>query len=305
MDRREVKLEEMLKALIERGGFTRNRQAILDQVGVSAGGLSQYTLGKTRPSFEKLVALSDFFGVSLDYLVFGDPISPLVDQGPVHRQVEHAFNAMQTQATQHADLVARVGRVLADRIDEVTREMLDSATAGREGLIEADEILRAERYCRQADIITMSLGSNVIDVDEGDPAAGLFLDVVATNLIKDSRYRFLLAGDAAADDSAVSSFRELLAAHGAGDDELGRCQFRRTTMPVVAGAVLYRLDVTALELEAPALHTQFAKYLDDEGRLGYLNNPNNPDLAAMVMSPAHAQFTRKNFEQLWLQGAIL
>ncbi len=123
---REVKLEEMLNSLIERGGYSRNRQAILDAVGVTAAALSQYARGHTRPSFQKLVALADFFGVSLDYLVYGEPVSAPVDPGPLAKYVEHALADVQARASRHSDLMARIGRVLTDRIDhrrERTREL--------------------------------------------------------------------------------------------------------------------------------------------------------------------------------------
>lgn len=91
MIKREVKLETMLNSLIERGGYSRNRQPILDSIHVTAAALSQYTRGRTRPSFDKLTALADFFGVSLDYLVYGEPTSTPVDPAPITRYVEQAL----------------------------------------------------------------------------------------------------------------------------------------------------------------------------------------------------------------------
>jgi len=85
---RAVKLEAMLSSLIERGGYSRNRQPILDAVQISAAALSQYARGQTRPSFQKLIELAAFFGVSLDYLVHGEPVAPVVDAGPLARYVE-------------------------------------------------------------------------------------------------------------------------------------------------------------------------------------------------------------------------
>jgi hypothetical protein len=58
---RAVKLEAMLSSLIERGGYSRNRQPILDAVQISAAALSQYARGQTRPSFQKLIELAAFF----------------------------------------------------------------------------------------------------------------------------------------------------------------------------------------------------------------------------------------------------
>ena len=75
---REVKFGAMLESLIERGGYSRNRKKILSRLGISAAALSQYIRGQTWPSFAKLLAIADFFDVSLDYLVYGQPASGAV-----------------------------------------------------------------------------------------------------------------------------------------------------------------------------------------------------------------------------------
>ena len=63
---REVKFGQMLESLIERGGYNRNRKKILSALGISAAALSQYVREQTRPSFGKLLAIAEFFDVSLD-----------------------------------------------------------------------------------------------------------------------------------------------------------------------------------------------------------------------------------------------
>ncbi len=84
---REVKFGQMLESLIERGGYSRNRKRILSKLGISGAALSQYIREQTWPSFSKLLAIADFFDVSLDYLVYGQPTSSLIDYGPLYRYV--------------------------------------------------------------------------------------------------------------------------------------------------------------------------------------------------------------------------
>jgi len=295
----------MLSSLIERGGYSRNRQSILDAVGVSAAALSQYTRNQTRPSFAKLTALADFFGVSLDYLVYGEPVGTAVDYGPLARYVDHALAEVQARASRHSDLMTRIGRVLADRVDDVARELAASRTAGREGLIQHDEILRVERYCLQVDIVALNLGFDVIDMSEGDAAAGQFLQVVAANLGKGVQYRFLLPGEYADQGAAVGTFRTLLARYVGGDQLHERCTFRRAQQPVLAGAGLYRLDLASLELEEPAVFTQFSQYVDEEDRLGYLMRPNTESGADMLMSGSHTSRACAAFESLWAGAASI
>lgn len=299
MDGRAVKLEEMLNSLIERGGYTRNRGPILKSVGVTAAALSQYTRGRTRPSFEKLVALADFFGVSLDYLVFGKPMSNPVDHGSTVRYVEQAFMDIQSRTNRHSDLVARIGRLLVDRINEVATEILESRTAGIEGLIGQDEILRMERYCNQVDIIATDLNPNVITLAHGEAVPGQFFQAVTANLTRGCGYRFLLAGELGMKSDVVVHFRKLIAEAVGGDRLNEHCSFRRTVFPVMSGIGLYHLDTVTFALEEPWLFTQFSKFILNGTWLGYLNRPNDDSSADMLMSPDYTQRACGAFEALW------
>jgi transcriptional regulator with XRE-family HTH domain len=297
---RKVKLDDMLHRLIERGGYSRNRQAILESVGITAAALSQYTRGHTRPTFHNLVALADFFNVSLDYLVYGEPTSAPPEGGAtVARYVERALADVQSRTTRHSDLVARIGRVLTDRIDGVARELANSPTAGREGLIEQDEVLRMERYCRQVDIVATDLGPNIIAAADGGAEAGQFFQVVVANLARGCRYRFLLTGDASAKPDVVPRFRKMVTEAVGGDQVNEYCSFRRAAHPVMAGSGIYELDITTLAAQEPGLLTQFSAYLFNGTRLGYLNRPNEVSNADMLMSPSYTQRARGTFQALW------
>jgi transcriptional regulator with XRE-family HTH domain len=289
----------MLNGLIERGGYTRNRGPILESVGITAAALSQYTRGRTRPSFEKLMALADFFGVSLDYLVYGEPVSTPVDHGPIARYVEQALNDVQARTTRHSELVARIGRLLVDRISDVATEIAESRTAGIEGLVDQDEVLRIERYCRQADIIATDLGSNIITVAGDEIVPGQFFQVVAANLARGASYRFLLAGELSVRSDSVTRFRDMILEAIGGDRLHANCSFRRTIFPVLGGSGLYQLDVPTFAAEEPWLFTQFSKYLLNGSWLGYLNRPNEDSNADMIMSPDHTAHACDTFEAMW------
>lgn len=300
---REVKLEATLNDLIERGGFNRNRQAILRAVEISSAALSQYTRGRTRPSFQKLVALADFFGVSLDYLVYGEVSGGPVDPGPLAKYVEHALEDVRSRASRHADLLARIGRVLTDRIDSVASELANARSAALEGLIEQDEIIRVERYCQQADIIATDLSPNIIDIAGGEAVAGQFFQVVVANLAKGCRYRFLLAGGLSMAVEKVAIFREMLIESVGGDRVNEHCAFRRTVLPVISGAGLYQLDIAAMAGEEPGLFNQFSGYILNGSGLGYLNSPNDDSKADMLMSQDSLSHTQRTFEELWRAAA--
>jgi len=296
---REVKFGQMLEGLIERGGYSRNRKRILRALDISAAALSQYVREQTRPSFSKLLAIADFFDVSLDYLVYGQPTSnSLIDYGPLYRYVDHALADVQARGSRHSAVVARIGRVLADRIDAVAQELSASPTAAREGLLQDDEVLRLEGYSRQADVLSLNLEFEVIQV-EGGMAAGRFLPVVAANLEKGTAYRFLVPTAVRNWDSTIEACRRLLADQIGGDQVRESCAFRRTSAPVLTGAVLYQLDAVRLEAEEPALRSQIIDYLSEDGWLGCVIRPNNDSNSDMLMDPLHAGRARAAFDALW------
>ena len=56
-----------LKKIRESRSLTQKQLAL--NLGVSESGIQQYELGKRKPAYDKLIALADYFDVSLDYLV--------------------------------------------------------------------------------------------------------------------------------------------------------------------------------------------------------------------------------------------
>ncbi len=302
---REVKFGQMLESLIERGPYNRNRKKILGRLGISGAALSQYIHQQTSPSFGKLLAIADFFDVSLDYLVYGQPASSdPVDYGPLYRYVDHALANIQARSSRHTDVVARVGRALADRIDAVVATELASVPmAAREGLLQDDECLRIERYCRKADILSLDLGFEVIDA-VGGFAAGRFLPVVAANLEKGASYRFLLPRDRIW-DTMVAECRRLLAEQIRGDRVRKGCAFRLTSAPVLAGAALYQLDTVKLQAEEPILYAQIQNYLSEDTWLGCVFRPNNDSNSDMLMDPSHARQARMAFDRMWSSGTAV
>lgn len=65
----EIRFPEVLKSLIKRDGLRLNDLAA--KLEVTKQTISQYTTGKTTPSYKTLVKIASYFGVSLDYLITG------------------------------------------------------------------------------------------------------------------------------------------------------------------------------------------------------------------------------------------
>ena len=295
---REVKFGRMLESLIEHDGSSRSRKRISRELGISGSALSQYIHHQNWPSFLKLLAIADFFDVSLDYLVYGQPgSSALPDYGPLYRYIDHALAGVQARGSRHTAVVARIGRVLVDRIDTVARELAATPAAAREGLIQDDELLRLERYCLQCDLLSLNLDFNVIRA-AGGSAPGRFLSVVAANLEKGTPYRFLLPQGERWNE-IIEDFRRLLSDQIGGDRVRENCAFRMTGVPVSSGILLYRLDTTRLEIEEPALHAQIRDYLDADVWLGCVARTNNDSNSDMVMDPEHVRRAQEAFARMW------
>ncbi len=60
-------LNKRLKELRLRDGITQ--KAVADKIGVTSVSLQRFEYGTARPKLENIIALADFFNVSLDYLV--------------------------------------------------------------------------------------------------------------------------------------------------------------------------------------------------------------------------------------------
>jgi transcriptional regulator with XRE-family HTH domain len=298
---REVKFGQMLESLIALGGYSRNRKRISSRLGISGAALTQYIHQQNWPSFTRLLAIADFFDVSLDYLVYGQPTGgSRTDYGPLYRYFDHALADVQVRGSRHDAVVARIGRMLADRIDEVAAELVTRPGAARDGLIQDDEQLRLERYCHQCDLVSLNLEFDVIQAADG-PAPGRFISVVAANLENGAHYRIILPQDRSW-DATVEDFRQLLADQIGGDRVRENCAFRQTTIPILAGILLYKLDVIRLEAEEPALHAQIRDYLSDDVWLGFVIRPNEDSGSDMLMDPEYASRARDAFEHIWSSG---
>ena len=53
----------------------------------------------------------------------------MTDPGPLYRYVDHALADVQARGSRHTAVVARIGRMLADRIDAVAGELAANPTA--------------------------------------------------------------------------------------------------------------------------------------------------------------------------------
>jgi transcriptional regulator with XRE-family HTH domain len=309
---RESRLPETLAALIEQRGYARNRRAITDAVGVSGSALSQYVRGNATPSLEKVMALADFFGVSLDELVYGTPsLTGGTPESSVLRAVQEAVGRSQAQTAAHSALVARVARQLSDqmaaRIDTATQEALGASSVGGqvlEGVVVDEELVRLEAHALRADIVTIDLDANVIAMPDGDSAEGTFLDVVTVALGRGCQYRFLVSSEPRTRDESIRGFRDLLSERVGEDVVAAQCAIRRAVTPTLLGMGLYQLDTARLRSEDPSTYAQFQSYIDIDGWFGYVIRPMPAAGKDSVMDTRRRTTARAFFESLWTNAEL-
>ena len=78
-------LGEKLKKLRKARGLSQEQLA--DQLNVSRQAISMWELGESTPDTDNLVALSDYYGVSLDYLLRDQEV-PEVSEKVMVREVQ-------------------------------------------------------------------------------------------------------------------------------------------------------------------------------------------------------------------------
>ncbi|WP_216894049.1 helix-turn-helix domain-containing protein [Nocardia alni] len=306
---REVKLGEILSDLIDQGGYRRNRGKICQAVRISPAALSQYLTSRTRPSFEVLVRLADFFGVSLDYLVYGDQIrsSAPPDLGPLVRYVDVSVSRAQEVTRQHSAVVSRVGRVLAEQIDAAVMSAVEGDRPIFAGLLPDDDTTILEMCAEQISIITMDLAADIIVLpDSGQDAAGRYLTIVAQNINAQRRYRFLLPGWLDTDwKELVIRMRNMLIQQCSADSINKCCQFRVTDAPIFSGLGICRLDTASLIMQKPSFFETIRDFVDEDGWISFTLPPSGHFTAHALHDRVHLDNSRKLFEYLWKNSSPL
>lgn len=107
--------EKLLNLRTERG---YSQEYLAEQLGVSRQSISKWELGTTLPEIDKLISISDFFDVSIDYLL----------KSNVKLQQDDSF-----------DRVVLKFLASAQDMDEISKELVDII---KDGVIDSDEMIR-------------------------------------------------------------------------------------------------------------------------------------------------------------------
>lgn len=302
----EIKFPDILRSLIIEQGYSRNRRALLEATGLTSAALSQYLTGRTRPSFEKLVLLSEFFGVSIDYLVFGQRPAPgsTADLHPLSGYLRDLAGDLQSRVSRHTSMVARLTRALTEEIDAKAAALVDSGI-GSGGMVTDEETFTLEGYSEFTCILSLDLAYDLGSFDSHGTEAspGMFTGLVAYNIRRGSKYQFLMPGTVEQWRDRADALRHLLRSLvGDGDAVAQGCAMRVIDAKIFSGVGLYRLNRDALESQQRLIYEQVRDYIDSEGWYGYVIAPNPDFRGDLLLDRDFLQRARVNIETLWKSG---
>lgn len=300
----EIKIEEKLTELL--AVSPRTNTEIANEIGVSTSSLTQYRQGTARPSLHNLVALSQVFDVSLDYLVFGEEhADEELNVDPIVRYMDQSLQDMQVRTAEHTSLVVRVGKHISEKLDEEVNEYLsESSYHHHSGTISDTETLSLERNSKKTKLVLRNFDYNLIDAPCETP--GRFFMTVANNLNQGREYQYLLPKDADTDwSSTVQDFKRLLEEQTSNKVVVrANCQFRVTDAPIVVGFGLYQINIDDFREDNEMLYDFLIDqdYIDGLGRFGYISPPSISGRVDSIMDDEYLSTACDLFDALWKEA---
>ncbi len=301
---REVKLAATLRRLVDESDYRGNRKQISAELGITPAALSQYINGQTTPSVEKLVVLADLFGVSLDYLMFGQDavVGPggTLAYGPLARYMESGLSSMRADIAAQSAFVAKIGAIVTDGI-AAAAQTAAKRPATFYGMLDQDQALELERFSEVSTIAAMDLDADLVRVDsdvEQGVAAGRFLTVVAENLSKKRRYNFVLSSHIQNHESLVRQFRTLLLRQKVSKADVDRCTFSIAADILYVGFCFFEIDVEGLRAHSPVLYQYVESYIGADNRIGYVESPSSDHFGMSLMDDDHKMLATRMLDRL-------
>jgi transcriptional regulator with XRE-family HTH domain len=302
---RNIKFAETLHELLDRDRMSATRKEICRRIGISQAVLSQYLHSKSTPRLTTLVGIAEFFGVDLHFLVFGVQSQPPrpIDLGPFE-YIDKSLAGLHAKNDAYFSAVARITSALAQEVENAARKVVDESNISG-GVVHDNEIFTIEKYSEHTILARLRLDFQ-FDSSAGQPfrtsPGGRFLPLIAKNLSEGRRYTYILPRDVCDWRQPVKEYRKVLSSMGVTDNDMKqRCKIGVTSAPVVAGCVLYRLDMDRLVTECPHLyqHLSLSVVRDRAGAwLGCTLPPSTRLQANPVMDSFHLEQSRTMIERI-------
>ncbi|MEV6843604.1 helix-turn-helix transcriptional regulator [Actinoplanes sp. NPDC051411] len=295
---RNVVFEAVLEDLLNAPSVVGNRKKLARAIGVNEATISHYLHGRIKPSFDVLLAIANFFNVSLDYLVFGErPLAPLQDESTgVRADIRRAVVEASDLRGRQLDMVARISRRLQTQIEEAARSLTEIGDSQRPvGFVTDAEAIGMEACITRMRIMTRLFQS---DTNEGEP--GAFFEVVAENLRRARPYQYLLYGERADWAPQVEKFRLLVERAGLSTELLRESlQFRCVAEELVTSVCILDLDMSLIERREPILLERHRDNISPHGVWAYLSIERADAQGGVTIEPLYLQSTLRQFSRDW------
>ena len=294
--------------ILNNSSYASNRNGLADALGIKNSSLSQYLSGKTKPSFKVLVKMSEILGVSLDYLVFGEieNINDEAEQNLYFKFLDSSLSSIQAKVNANGILMSRISHLLMLKIQEATEEAVKDGLQPIGGIIGDEETMRLEYMSRETLIISRSLMYDIKYREDGKTIPGSYTKVMADNIKKSFRYKFLLPGNKHEWVKTIHDFREVLATLCGSSSMVNEyCQFRTTDEAIFSGLVIYQLNNQELEKKDGFLHARLKDNFIYNDYLGYTIPPSSFVAANTLMDEAHLKYAIEKYNQLFKRGRPL
>jgi transcriptional regulator with XRE-family HTH domain len=297
-----INLSETLDELLSETDMTSVQ--IAEELDISPTSLTHYRQGESKPRLDTVVDLAAILDVSLDYLILGKSHEAReVDTDPVLQYMDQSLHDAQTQTSQYASLVTRIGQRLSDRVDEEVKNHLSENSSDHQfpGMVTRDELMTLEKHSHVTRLLVRSLRYNITEATSETP--GMFFTTVANNLCRGREYQYLLPKQVGKNwKSVVNDLRRALV-NQIGSERAVRtnCHFRVTDHPVAAGYGLYQLVERDLQEDNAILYDFLDEheYITRRGGFGYIITPSSDVQGDVIMDEIHQSGAAASFEELW------
>lgn len=313
-----VHFSERLKRAMANHTSRKSRKEICAQIGVSPATLSSWENGRAFPPANHLVTLAQELELSLDYLLTGKDLRQTAnpDFVPWMTFLDRKMHDHASLSAERVTAMERIGRRLALQVDEAAAAIMreyygserTSALAGS-GILQDDETIRLEGYSMETFLLVLHLDyDHELMTDSfargsrnrvGITSPGRFLPVIADNLRAGRSYQFILPDQMRDWAPIATEYRRLLRAMQVPADLVHeQCRFAVTRLPIASGAILYRLDRSALSAHPTdqLLFQQTERSIDPDGWFGYTPPPSNHLRGDVVMDLEHLRQARRAIE---------
>jgi len=298
--RRTARIGDQIAALLL--AKKMKRSDLISQAGISASALAQYISGKNTPKLETICLLADIFSGALDELICGDNFSSSFNHNPIEEALERRLDALLSRVSERRDLSVRVGMHLAGQIDAAV-QAVNTGSSVPGGFLTDDEIMLLEEISEETWIGSMNLAYDIQE-HNGSIQTGRFTKIVAGNLAKGRKYRFLIPNhiDCYKATSLADNYREVLKeTYKCSPGEIKKCEFRSCRESQFSGVGFYKLKIdvdtpsaTLLLLEKIKSFTGF-----DSQWFGYVIPPSNQVHGDVLMDGFHLNIGLELFKKRW------